>query len=185
MDRKIKIVLYIVSFLLMGPMGPLVVFLILKFTKIGEEKKLYVEIRDFTPNLEPTLDTFFNFKDAYLQAGGDMISMIISNNYTHNGDYTDVFMEVKVTVSDWREQILCQNPTALENMQQAFAFDAENKTFINNQIHLVSARCDQVPPYEGIVKSIHSFLDKYEEKHPGIAFERESYGANIQFKIER
>ena len=185
MDKKTKLLLYIGACFFMGPIGILIVFLVLKFTKIGEEKKTYVQIRDFTPSLEPVLNTFFSFKEAYLQSGGDMIDLIISNNYTHNGDYTDVYMEVKVTVGDWWEQMMCQNPTVLANMQQLFAFDIENKTFINNQIHLVSARYDQVPPYEEIVKSIHNFLDEYEKQNPGIAFERESYGANIQFKIER
>lgn len=188
MDKRIKILIYIAAFLFMGPIGCLIVFLVFKLTNIDEtvkKKKIYVEIRDFTPRLEMIFNTFFNFKDAYLQSGGDMISMFISNNYTHSDDYTDVYMEVKVTMSDWWEQIMHQNPIALENMQQLFEFDVDNKTFINNQIHLVSAKYDQVPPYEEIVKSIHDFLDEYEKNHPEIAFERESFGANIQFKIER
>ena len=188
MDKTTKILIYIASFILLGPIGCLIVFLVFKITNIDEKfenKKMYVEIRDFTNSLESLLNTFFIFKDAYLQSDGDMICMHISSNYNHSGDYTDVYMEVKVTVNDWWEQMMWQNKTAFENMQQIFVFDVENKTFTNNQIHLVSARYDQVPSYEEIVKSIHNFLDKYEENNAGIAFERESYGANIKFEIKR
>lgn len=99
----------------------------------------------------------------------------ISQEFEHIGNNTEGYLKFQISLGNWWDELLFDEPEIKDYMMSVFEFDASEKTFM---YRIRTGICHSGSyPIEKITKMVHTYLDNYESTHTCVHLTRESYGA--------
>ena len=99
----------------------------------------------------------------------------ISQEFEHSGDTTEGYVKFQIMLGSWWESLLYNVPEIKDYMMSIFTFDPSENTFTYRMWSGTCSGCSY--PTNEITKMVHKYVSNYEAEHPGMRFERYSWGA--------